>query len=380
MVAYVIVNGGEDHIGLRGTSMGRNGSDYKAVTLKEVAASAGVSLITASRALRTPQVVSQQMRDRVFAAVDALGYTPNQAARALASARSSIIGIIVPSVTNLVFTDVMRGLYDAIEGTDFQVQLGNSRYTTQKEEKLLRVFAAQRPAGLIVAGTDQSPTARSILEQLGCPVVQIMDLSANPIDMMIGFDHLEGGRTATRHLLEMGYRKIGFMGARMDPRAQRRLQGYRETLQQAGLSDERLIFTTPQPSSVSLGGQMLADFLITAPDVDAVFCNNDDIAMGALFECQRRGIRVPTQFGIMGFNDLEYAGSIAPSLSTIRTHRYETGYKAVEMVMSANAGERPPSAIINMGFELVARQSTDRQAGGRLAIPDTASAHLRSIS
>jgi len=349
--------------------MGRNGSDYKAVTLKEVAASAGVSLITASRALRTPQIVSEQMRGRVFAAVDALGYTPNLAARALALARSSIIGIIVPSVTNLVFTDVMRGLYDAIEGTDFQVQLGNSLYTTQKEERLLRVFAAQRPAGLIVAGTDQSPTARSILEQLGCPVVQIMDLGANPIDMMIGFDHIDGGRTATRHLLEMGYRKIGFMGARMDPRAQRRLQGYRETLQQAGLSDERLVMTTPQPSSVSLGGKMLADFLITAPDADAVFCNNDDIAMGALFECQRRGICVPTQFGIMGFNDLEYAGSIAPSLSTIRTHRYETGYKAVEMIVAVNAGEVPQSGIVNMGFELKARQSTDRKAGCSQSAP-----------
>ena len=343
--------------------MGKNGKEYKAVTLKDVAAHADVSLITASRALRTPGLVSEQMRARVLAAVDALGYTPNQAARALASARSTIIGIIVPSVTNLVFNDVMRGLYDAIEGTDFQVQLGNSRYHNHKEERLLRVFAAQRPAGLIVAGTDQSPTARSIIEQLGCPVVQIMDLGDDPIDMMIGFDHRKGGRVATGHLLDMGYRTIGFMGARMDPRAQRRLEGYREALQAAGLGNERLIMTTPQPSSVSLGGQMLAEFLTSSPDADAVFCNNDDIAMGALFECQRRGIRVPTQFGIMGFNDLEYAGSTVPSLSTIRTHRYETGFKAVEMIVTANAGEIPEPGIVDMGFELKARQSTDRGAG-----------------
>lgn len=342
--------------------MGRNDSDYRAVTLKQVADHAGVSLISASRALRTPDVVSERLRARIFAAVETLGYAPNQAARALASARSSIIGIIVPSVTNLVFTDVMRGLYDAIEGTDFQVQLGNSRYTTGKEEQLLRVFAAQRPAGLIVAGTDQSPTARAILEQLGCPIVQIMDLGAAPIDMMIGFDHREGGRAATQHLLDMGYRSIGFLGARMDPRALRRLQGYRETMQATGSHDERLVMTTPQPSSVSLGGQMLAQFVAKHPDADAVFCNNDDIAMGALFECQRRGISVPGRFGVMGFNDLEYAGSIAPSLSTIRTHRYQTGYKAVEMVMSANKGQRPEPAVVDMGFELMARQSTDRQA------------------
>ena len=361
MVAYVIVNGTTVAGRRSGDCMTDSTIIYRAVTLKEVAAAAGVSLITASRSLRTPEVVSVKTRQRVAAAVNLLGYTPNQAARALASSKSSIIGIIVPSVTNLVFTDVLRGVYDAIEGTDLQVQLGNSRYTPHKEERLLRVFAAQRPAGLIVAGKDQNPAARAILMQLGCPVVQVMDLADNPIDMSIGFDHTEGGRAATQHLLDQGYRRIGFLGARMDSRAQRRLDGYRQILGHEGLDDARLVMTTPQPSSVLLGGQMLADFLSVVPDADAVFCNNDDIAMGALFECQRRGISVPEQFGIMGFNDLEYADSIAPSLSTIRTPRYEMGRRAVEMIAAANAGQRPETATVDLGFELKARQSTARR-------------------
>jgi LacI family transcriptional regulator, gluconate utilization system Gnt-I transcriptional repressor len=340
--------------------MGEIKSVYRAVTLKDVAAEAGVSLITASRALRTPDVVSTNTRERVAAAVRLLGYAPNQAARALASARSSIIGIIVPSVTNLVFTDVLRGVYDSIEDHDLQVQLGNSRYTAHKEEQLLRVFAAQRPAGLIVAGREQTPAARAILKQLGCPVVQVMDLPIEPIDMSIGFDHTAGGRAATRHLLDQGYRRIGFLGARMDPRARRRLDGYTEVLAEAGLADDRLIMTIPQPSSVSLGGQMLANFLLQVPNADAVFCNNDDIAMGALFECQRRGITVPKDFGIIGFNDLEFADSIAPSLSTIRTPRYETGRRAVEMIAATNTGHRPEQACVDLGFELKARQSTAR--------------------
>jgi LacI family transcriptional regulator, gluconate utilization system Gnt-I transcriptional repressor len=345
--------------------MGNNSSEYKAATLKEVAAEAGVSLISASRALRTPEMVSAKIRNSVLAAVESLGYAPNQAARALASARSSIIGIIVPSVTNLVFTDVLRGVYDAIEGTDLQVQLGNSRYTPPKEERLLRIFAAQRPAGLIVAGNDQTPIARTILQQLGCPIVQVMDLGAAPIDMMIGFDHFEGGRAATLHLLDRGYRKLGFIGARMDPRALRRLDGFRAALGAANLLDERHIMTTPHPSSVALGGEMLARFIEAVPDADAVFCNNDDIAMGALFECKRRSIEVPTRFGIMGFNDLEFAGAISPSLSTVRTHRYETGRKAVEMIIGANAGEPVSQRIVDMGFELKPRQSTDRNAQSR---------------
>lgn len=340
--------------------MDKKYNKYKAITLKDVAAEAGVSVITASRALRTPEIVSDQVRARIQKAVDRLGYAPNQAARALASATTSIIGVIIPSITNLVFTDVLRGVYDAVEGTAYQVQLGNTRYTSRKEEELLRVFASQRPAGMIVSGIDQSGPAREMLANFRCPIVQIMDIGSNPIDMMIGFDHREGGRTAAQHLVDKGYKRIGFIGARMDPRAQRRLQGYTDVLTQHGLYDERMVLTTPHHSSVTLGSQMLADLLGTAPDADAVFCNNDDMALGALFECQRRRIRVPEQFGIMGFNDLEYCAASAPSVSSIRTHRYDIGHRALEMIIAAAQGERPDPAIIDLGFELQARQSTDR--------------------
>lgn len=336
-------------------------SVYKAVTLKDVAAAADVSVITASRALRTPEIVSAKVRTRVAEAVDALGYAPNQAARALASATTSTIGMIIPSVTNLVFSDVLRGAYQAIENTGFQIQLGNSRYMARKEEELLKLFAAQRPAGLIVSGIDQSVAAHAILSSLGCPVVQIMDIGPEPIDMMIGFDHREGGRAATRHLLERGYGRIGFIGGRMDPRAQRRLDGYVEVMQDAGLYDETLVHTSPQPTTVTLGGEMFADFLAMVPDADAVFCNNDDMALGALFECQRRGIRVPAQFGIMGYNDLEYSAVSHPSLSSIRTMRYDMGYRAIEMIIAASRGERPLPAVVDVGYELKARQSTDRK-------------------
>ena len=338
--------------------MGKTAKPYKAVTLNDVAAAAGVSAITASRALRTPDIVSQQAQARVTEAVRRLGYAPNEAARALASATTSTIGVIIPSITNQVFAEVMRGIYDAAEGTPFQVQLGNTRYTGRKEEELLRLFAAQRPAGLIVSGIDQSQLARTMLESFNCPVVQIMDIGPDPIDMMIGFDHREGGRAATRHLLEQGYRRIGFIGARMDPRAQRRLAGYSDVMEAAGLFHDELIYTSAHSSSVSRGGEMFADFLGQVPDADAVFCNNDDMALGALFECQRRHIRVPGQFGIMGYNDLDYSAASAPSVSSIRTPRYEMGHRAIEMIIAASKGERPDPAVVDVGYELKAREST----------------------
>ena len=123
--------------------------------------------------------------------------------------------------------------------------------------------------------------------------------------MMVGFSHFDGGRAATEHLIEAGYRRIGFIGARMDPRSQRRLAGYRAAMEAAGLFDPRLITTTPVPSSVTLGRELLRDALAKMPTLDGVFCNNDDIALGVLFECHRASIAVPKTIGIVGFNDLD---------------------------------------------------------------------------
>jgi LacI family transcriptional regulator, gluconate utilization system Gnt-I transcriptional repressor len=331
------------------------------LTLRDVAREAGVSAITASRALRTPHIVSPDTRAKVKAAVETLGYVPNPAAQALASSRSRMIGVIIPSVTNQIFADFMAGVMDSAEGGPYEPQFANTRYRSHREVELLRLFNTQRPAGMIVTGIDQSPDARRIIEQMDCPVVQVLEVGSDPIDMMIGCDQTEAGRCAVRHLIEQGYRRIGFLGARMDPRAQRRLAGYRDVLAVAGLGSPSLIVTTPQASSASLGGRLMSDLLATAPDVDAVFCNNDDVALGALFECQRRGIKVPTQMGIVGFNDLDVVSVSVPSITSVRIDRYGMGVEAVRMLRAAIAGRRPEPAVINQGFSLMIRQSTQRR-------------------
>jgi LacI family gluconate utilization system Gnt-I transcriptional repressor len=331
--------------------------------LADVADRAGVSVITASRALRQPEKVAQATLDRVRAAVAALGYVPNPAAQALASSRSRVIGVIIPSVTNAVFAELLNGVIDAAEGTPFQPQFVNTRYVSTREDDLVRLFAAQRPAGMIVAGTDQSTRSRAALAGMGCPVVQVMETGPDPIDMMVGCDHVAGARVAVRHLLDQGYRRIGFLGARMDPRARRRLQGYRLELEGAGLADPARVLTTPLPSAVTVGRRLMADFLALHPEADAVFCNNDDIALGALFECVHRGIRVPAQMGIAGFNDLNMAQGAEPGITSVRTHRYEMGAQAVRMILAAIAGQRPDPGVVDLGFTLRVRESTRRRGG-----------------
>ena len=331
------------------------------VRLSDVARRADVSVVTVSRALRSPEKVSKATRARVQAAIDALGYVPNPAAQALASARSRLIGVVIPSLMNHIFADLLRGVMDALEGTPYTPQFVNTRYRLSREEDLLRVLATQRPAGMIVSGIDQTPAARQLLEAMGCPVVQVMETGPDPVDMMVGCDQQEGGRAAVRHLIAQGYRRIGFLGARMDPRAQRRLAGYRDILAAHDLGDDALVVTTPQTSGFALGGRLMAELLATAPDADAVFCANDDLALGALFECQRRGLRVPEQIGIMGFNDLEVVSCSLPTLTSVRTFRYRTGQQAVEMILARLRGEAPAPATVDVGFELMVRQSTQRQ-------------------
>ena len=335
----------------------------QSLTLEDVARAAGVSAVTASRALRTPERVAAGTLARIQEAVRTLGYVPNPAAQALASARSRVIGVVIPSVTNSVFADLIRGVMDATGDGPWQPQIANTRYVSSREEDILRLFALQRPAGMIVAGIDQSPDARETLRGIGCPVVQVMETGPEPVDMVIGCNHVEAARAAVGHLAAEGYARIGFLGARMDPRAQRRLAGYRQELQAAGLPER--VLTVQQPSSVTLGRRLMADFLALHPDADAVFCNNDDVALGALFECMRRGIRVPAQMGIAGFNDLDMAAGAEPGITSVRTDRYRMGQEAVRMIEAALDGRRPEDAVRDIGFTLEVRDSTRRTGGTR---------------
>jgi LacI family gluconate utilization system Gnt-I transcriptional repressor len=329
-------------------------------TIADVALKAGVGAITVSRALREPERVSPELRRQIMAVVDELGYVPDRNARALASARADVIGVLVPSLTNNVFAEVVRGIYDGLDRSHLQIQIGNTHYSQEAEEDLLRIFLSQRPSALIVSGIDQSPAAIALLERADCPVVQIMETGPDPVDMMIGFSHYEGGRATTRHLVEAGYRHIAFIGARMDPRSERRLAGYRAAMEEAGLFDERLVTTTVRPSSVTIGSELFREALARVPALDAAFCNNDDMALGALFECHRQGRSVPSEIGIAGFNDLEMMQVAYPSVTSLRTYRYEMGRRAITMALEAIAGRRPAEPVVDLGFELIVRESTRR--------------------
>jgi len=333
------------------------------ITMKDVANKAGVSAITVSRVVNDYTGVRENIRKKVTEAIATLGYIPNHSASVLASSRSKLIGVLIPSLSNVVFNDVLRGIYDIAGPANYQVLLADTHYSPMEEERSIRTLLGQSPEGLIITGGEQTDAAKAMLKASGIPVVQIMDKVKSPIDINVGFSHFEAGAAVAQSLLDNSYRKIGFIGARMDPRTCDRLAGFESVLSTAGCLDPKRIITNPQPSSVAIGATLFRELMAVAEgECDAIFCCNDDLALGALHECKKMHIQVPSKFGVCGFNDIEMATYAEPSLSSVSVNRYQMGKCAIELILQRlkhqeeNINRQP--SYINTGFELFMRDST----------------------
>ncbi len=327
------------------------------VTLQDVAQALGISPITVSRALRQPDKVSDDLRQRIVAQVEKMGYVPDLAARALASNHNGVIGVLAPALTSHAHLGVMRGIEERVRTSDLRIQYATSHYDPAEECRQIRLFLSQHPAGILLSGLQQPEGTLELLKSATCPVVQIVDLHLTPSGLGVGVNHCEAAAAAIRHLVACGYRRIGLLGGTRDVRSERRLEGYRLAMQEAGLGDPVLIASEDEPTSVQLGCHLLQRMIRQVPDLDCVFCQNDDLAIGAFFEAQRLGLSVP-DFGICGYNDLGFAAFSQPPLTTVRVPRFEMGYRAIDLLIRVLAGEPAPDAPIDLGFEVVPRGTT----------------------
>lgn len=326
-------------------------------TLEDVARKAGVSMMTVSRALRDTGLVSARTVERVRSAALELNYVPDPAARALASARSTSVAVLIPTVTNIVFADLLEAVHEVLQPLGYQPLIGNTHYDSRQEETLLRHFMAQRPAGILISGFDHTEATGLIIQASGVPCVHMMELSNDPGIFSVGFSQQHAARTAVEHLISSGRRKIAFVGASMDPRACQRHDAYVRALHAAGLLDEALDVFVSAPTSFRLGGELFGALLARRSDVDAVFFSNDDLALGALHQALRLGVGIPDDVAVIGFNGVEQSAVSIPPLTTIGTPRSEIGRQAALMLLRLirkQAVERPS---IDLGFELVLRES-----------------------
>lgn len=327
-------------------------------TLSDVAQAAGVSPITASRALRGERGVARDLVERVQQAAQQLGYVPDPAARALASQRSVQVPVLVPLLSNALFVDVLEAVHRTLLPHGYQALIGITHYDPAEEEQLLRSYLAHRPAGLLVTGFDRTEAARQLIAGSGVPCVHLMEMTSAPGIYCVGFSQQDAGQRMTDHLLERGYRRIAFVAAQLDPRTMQRAEGYRRALRAAGCYDPRLELLSPQPSSIRLGAELLDELLRTRPEVDAIFFCNDDLAQGGLLAAQRLGLAVPDRVAVAGFNDLAGSDQMLPPLTTVHTPRSAIGEASAHMLLSLMRGETPPQNSVNLGFELTVRAST----------------------
>jgi LacI family transcriptional regulator, gluconate utilization system Gnt-I transcriptional repressor len=331
-------------------------------TLIDVARVAGVSPITVSRALNQPQLVRPGTLARIQAAVRETGYARNPApAVAPATAqRSKLVALILPTVSNPIFTDMVQAASDKLTDGGYQLLLGLAGYELWREEILVETVLSRRPDGIILTGTLHSDNTRKHLAQAGIPVVETWDLTPSPIDMVVGFSHEEVGKAVAQRMLDKGYRRIGLLTA-SDPRAARRNQGLQAALARQGVNVVATE-TVPVPASLQLGREGCARLLASAPETELVVCSSDTLAQGALTEAASRGIKVPRQLAILGFGDLNFAAHTYPSLSSVRVDGHAIGRLAADVLLQRLA--LPPGApvakpqVIDTGFELIERGST----------------------
>jgi LacI family gluconate utilization system Gnt-I transcriptional repressor len=319
-----------------------------AVTLAQVAEAAGVGESTVSRVLRNHGSYSGKTRDRVMTAVERLGYVPNRIAGALASTGSRLVAFVIPSLSNIVFADVLRGASATLEENQYQAVFAVTDYDPAREEALVASMLAWRPAAVMLAGYEHTDRTIKMLRAANCRVVELLDVDGTALDLAVGFSNRAAGRASAEFLLNRGYRRIGYVGHDLDrdTRAGKRYASFCETLGVNGvpLADQEIY---REASSVERG-RLGLDNLLARTDLDAVYFSNDDMALGGYFHCLARGIVIPSQLAIFGYNGLDLGRVMPQALSTIRTPRVATGRMAAELVMDNAAPQ-----VIDLGFELI---------------------------
>ena len=335
------------------TRRSRRGSG--AVTLHDVAKLAGVAPITASRALNTPNQVSAEVLRKVGDAVARTGYVPNLLAGGLASTRSRLVAAVVPTISGPVFLGTVQALTEALAERGYQLMLGQAGYAGGREDALLEAIIGRRPDGIVLTGIMHSAEGRRRLLASGMPVVETWDLTPTPIDMLVGFSHVEVGRAVAAHLHAKGRRRLAVVGGD-DERAVRRTEAFRSAARSLGLAEVRVV-TVPAPTTLRSGREALARLLREGGDIDAVFCSSDLLALGVLTEARVRSLGVPQQLSVIGFGDLQFAADLAPALSTVHINGDAIGRQAAQFIVDRVEGREVSQRVIDIGFSIVDRES-----------------------
>lgn len=323
--------------------------------MSDVAKLAGVSAITISRALNTPERVSPDTLRRVRDAVARTGYVPNLLAGGLASNRSRLVAALIPTIAGSVFLEGVQAMTDTLADAGYQLMLGQSGYSGSREDALLDAIIGRRPDGIVLTGIMHSAQGRKRLLAAGIPVVETWDYTPTPIDMLVGFSHEKVGAQVADWLHAKGYRRPAIVTAD-DHRAGLRRLGFETRLAQLGVSQVPAC-VVGAPSTLGSGRAGLVQLLAGGAGVDFVFCSSDVLAQGVLTEAQAQAIQVPHALGVMGFGNLGFSGDVYPALSTVHVDGVAIGEQAARFIIGRQAGLDVGARVRDLGFSIIERSS-----------------------
>jgi LacI family transcriptional regulator len=333
-----------------------------AVSVKDVAAHAKVSVGTVSNVLNRPDRVSPETRERVYAAISLLGFVRNESARHLRAGRGRTLGLVVLDIANPFFTDVARGVEDTASAAGLAVILCNTDEKIEKEDAYLELLEEQRVRGILITPADNISERLSELRRRGTPVVLLDRRAPGRNQCSVSVDDRLGGQLAVAHLLDAGHRRISFVGGPLSiAQVRDRLQGAKDAVTQSALDDVELGVELTTGLNVA-AGRAAIQRLLTQPKrlvPTAVFCANDLLALGVLQELTREGLSVPKDVAIVGYDDIDFAASAAVPLTSVKQPRHQLGRAAAELLIEeARDGRTHKHRQVIFDPELVVRESS----------------------
>jgi LacI family transcriptional regulator, gluconate utilization system Gnt-I transcriptional repressor len=336
------------------------------LVMGDIAALAGVSAMTVSRALNDSGYVSATTRKRILAIAQELGYVPDAAAGALASQRSGFVALLVPSLNNPHFAETVMGMKAVLQPAGLQVLLGFTNYQAEEEQKLIETMLKRRPEAIVLTADAHTASTRNLMQRSGIPVIEIWDTPRHPLGHVVGFSNDLAAMQLTQAIIALGYKRIGYIGERDDQRSRgaKRRKGFVRAMQAAGLDPSRQIALALPPIGMAAGRESMARLVDTFPDLDCVICVSDPAAFGALSYCLERGWKVPQRMGIAGFGAFEISACSIPTITTLAVSGLEMGQASARLILDLLAGrvenQAPQRVLVDVAPLL--RNSTERVA------------------
>ena len=328
-------------------------------TLQDVANAANVSTATVSRCLNQPDKVSPDLQKKIRQVIDDLGYMPDGAARALASRRSNTIGAVVPTIDNAIFSKAIQYLQKGVAEEGYTLLLAQSSYSFDEEFREVQALLTRGIDGLVLVGEDHHPGVYAAIRQQGIPHVNLWTYNPYSEFSCIGLDNVAAGRQIAKHLNDLGHEKVGIITGILlhNDRAQQRVTGVRDYLKEQGIHTSS-DYTEECRYSAEQGRAALHKLLKRHPDITAIICGNDILALGALSGARELALDVPQRLSITGFDNLEILTAISPALTTMNSPSRRMGTRAAEYIIEQITTNTRTIERIELSTDLIVRETT----------------------